>query len=161
MIASCACGKVELEVIGAPILTAACHCDDCQAGAREIEALPGARPFRDAHGGTPMSLYRRDRFRVVRGAEFLHPRKLRPKTLTNRVVATCCNSAMFVSFDRGLHWTSVFSAAFVGDPPPLDMRVNTRFAVDPVPDDVPSYAGAPLEFVWKLVRARIAMLFTS
>jgi hypothetical protein len=158
MIARCACGSVEIEMTGAPILTAACYCDDCQAGAREIEALPNARPFRDPHGGTPMSLYRKDRVRVIRGASFLHARKLRPKTLTNRVVATCCNSAMFVSFDRGPHWTSVFSTAFDGDAPPLEMRVNTGFAPGPVPDDVPSYSGAPFGFVWKLVRARIEML---
>lgn len=33
-IARCACGSIELEVIGSPILGAACYCDDCQEGAR-------------------------------------------------------------------------------------------------------------------------------
>ncbi len=99
---------------GAPILTAACYCDDCQAGAEKLEALPGARPFHDADGGTWMALYRKDRHRVVRGAERLERTKLKPKSGTNRVVARCCNSAMLVDFDGGPHWISIYRPGYAG-----------------------------------------------
>jgi hypothetical protein len=54
--AQCSCGSVELEIIGAPIISVVCYCDDCQEGARQIEALPNARPVRDPDGGTIRSL---------------------------------------------------------------------------------------------------------
>lgn len=47
MIARCAGGSVEYEAAGNPILGVACYCDDCQEGARRVEALPGAPPVRD------------------------------------------------------------------------------------------------------------------
>src|SRR5690606_14860384 len=101
----CACGQVRLAVAGAPIVTAACYCDDCQAGAAMIEALPEARPFRDADGGTYMALYRKDRYRVLAGDERLVRMKLREKSLTVRVGVTCCNSA----------WRAGFGAGGIGD----------------------------------------------
>jgi hypothetical protein len=39
---SCTCGKVQIEVTGAPILTAECCCNSCRAGGDRIEQLPGA-----------------------------------------------------------------------------------------------------------------------
>lgn len=100
----CSCGKVEVELIGAPIACAACYCRDCDAGARRIEALPNAGPVRDADGATSYVLYRKDRVRCSNGAQLLRGSKLNEKSITNRVIATCCNSAMFVNFDRGPHW---------------------------------------------------------
>lgn len=43
------------------------------------------------------------------------------------------------------------------------MRLNTRFAPAGVamPDDVPAYATFPFGFVWRLVVARVAMMFGS
>ena len=159
-IVSCACGQVRLAVAGAPIVTAACYCDDCQAGAAMIEALPEARPFRDADGGTYMALYRKDRYRVLVGDERLVRMKLREKSLTNRVVATCCNSAMLADFDAGPHWISIYRPGYDGAAPPLEMRLQTRFAPEPaqIPRDVPSYRRFPLQFVGRLIAARIAML---
>ena len=49
----CRCGEVEIEIIGPPILAAACHCDDCQAGAKLLEALPDAPRLLDGFAGTP------------------------------------------------------------------------------------------------------------
>ena len=57
--------------------------------------------------------------------------KIRMESATTRVVAACCNSAMFLNFEKG-HWFSV-------------------------PSDVPSYSSFPFRFVAKLVAARIAM----
>jgi hypothetical protein len=158
---SCACGEVRIVVSGAPIVTAACYCDDCQAGAAQIEALPGARAIKDADGGTWSALYREDRVRVVQGVERLTRVKLRAKTPTNRVVATCCNSAMMVDFDRGPHWVAMYRPGYEGPKPPLEMRLQTRFAPDPraLPrDGVPGYRMFPLRFIGRLLAARVAML---
>jgi hypothetical protein len=158
--ARCSCGSVELEAIGSPIVGAACYCGDCQEGARQIEALPNAGPVQDQDGGTAYLLYRKDRVRYLRGAQFLQGYKIKEKSATNRVVATCCNSAMLLNFDGGPHWVSLYRARFVGDVPPLQMRINTKFKPvnSVVPNDVPAYSSFPLKFVGKLIAAKVAML---
>jgi hypothetical protein len=155
----CRCGEVEIEIVGEPILVAACHCDDCQAGAKMIEALPGAPRLLDEYAGTPSPLYRRDRVRVRQGEDHLRRLKLRPNSPTNRVVAGCCNTPLMVTFDNALHWTPVYFALLGDAAPKLEMRVNTRFIPKGLahPTDVPSYRTFPISFVWKLVAARIAM----
>ena len=160
LIVRCRCGEVEIELAGSPILVAACHCDDCQAGAALIAALPGATPVLDAYAGTPSVLYRKDRVQVRRGGERLKRLKLRPNSPTNRVVAGCCNTPLMVTFDNALHWIPVYPT-LVGDAaPPLEMRVNTRYIPDglPQPHDVPSYRHFPLRFVLTLIAARIGMI---
>ncbi len=160
MIARCACGSVEYEATGDPILGVACYCDDCQEGARRIEALPGAPPVRDPDGGVSYILYRKDRFRCTKGGDRLQSHKMRPKTDTNRVVASCCNSAMAMTFDDSKHWVPVIRAR-LSDPPPVDMRICTKFAADAaaIPRDVPAYPGFSVRFIWKLLGSRLAMLF--
>jgi hypothetical protein len=158
--ARCSCGSVELEARGAPILSAACCCDDCQQGARQLEQLPNAPPVCDPDAGTAYLLYRKDRMKCSKGSERLRDYRLTKESRTRRVVATCCNSAMFLDFERG-HWFSVYRARFGGAVPRLQMRVQTRFLPPAahVPGDVPSYSRIPLKFIVKLVAARIAMLF--
>ena len=160
MTASCSCGSVELEATGAPIASVVCYCDDCQEGSRKIEALPNARPVQDSDGGTAYILYRKDRVKCSRGALLLKSHKISEKSATNRVVATCCNSAMVMKFDDARHWVSMYRARFQGDIPPLEMRICTKFkpANGDVPRDVPSYPTFPLKFLAKLLAARIAML---
>jgi hypothetical protein len=160
VIASCSCGSVELEAIGAPITSLVCYCDDCQEGARQIEALPNARPVRDPDGGTAYIVYRKDRVKCSKGAPLLRSHKIGEKSATNRVVASCCNSAMLLNFDDGKHWVDVYRARVRGDIPPLQMRVCAKFKPENinVPSDVRGYAGYPLKFLAKLLAARIAML---
>ncbi|MBL0692244.1 DUF6151 family protein [Comamonas sp. JC664] len=155
----CACGRVVLETTGAPLLTACCYCDDCQEGARRIEALPGAPAVLTADGGTELVLYRKDRVRCARGAELLRPLKLQEQSVTNRFVATCCDTAMYLGFDKGPHWVSVYRTRFADAAPPIQLRVQTKFrpANSPLPDSVPTYPGYPLRFMVKLVGARLAM----
>ncbi|NVJ06898.1 hypothetical protein HUW63_16810 [Myxococcus sp. AM001] len=155
----CACGSVEVEARGEPIMTAACYCDDCQEGARRIEALPDARPVLSPDGGTEYVLYRKDRVRCEQGAELLRPHKLQEQSGSHRVVATCCNTAMFLGFDRGPHWVSVYRARFQQPAPPVEARVQTKFkpASVTLPTDVPSYPSYPLGFMLKLVGAQVAM----
>jgi hypothetical protein len=160
MTATCSCGGVELKAFGRPIVSTVCYCDDCRKGADLIEALPGAGSVRDPDGGTAHILYRKDRIACARGAELLKPCKLEETSVTNRVVAACCNAAMIMNFDRGPHWVSAYRARFRGDLPPLQLRVCTRSRPDGVvlPDDVPSSRGYPPAFVVKLLASRLAML---
>lgn len=158
---TCACGRVELEARGTPILCAACYCDDCQEAGRRIEALPGAPPVKGADSGTEYVVYRKDRVRYTRGAELLQRQKLREGSTTNRWVAGCCNSAMSLDFDDAKHWVDVYRVRLTGEKPPLEMRVSTRFkpAGAALPADVPQYPGYPFKFIAKLIGARFAMLF--
>ena len=158
-IARCSCGSVELETTGAPILGATCYCDDCQEAGRQIEQLRNAPRVLDQNGGTDFLLYRKDRLKYIKGAELLLDHKLKEGSSTRRVVATCCNSPMFLDFQKG-HWFTVYRGRFAGDVPPLQMRVQTksRTSVTDGPSDIPSYAGYPPKFMLKLVAAKLAML---
>ena len=158
--ASCACGRVGLELHGTPIGSVVCYCDDCQAGARQIEALPGAPKVQGLDGGTGYVVYRRDRVSRARGGDLLKPLKIRSASATNRMVASCCNSAMLLCFDDWKHWIDVYRERIGTHPPPASMRVCTRFApryVD-IPADVPCYPGYPPRLLAKLMGARLAML---
>lgn len=155
----CKCGNVEYEAVGTPILSVICYCDDCQEAAHRIEALLGAPPVLSKDGGIFYQLYRKDRFRCVRGQSFLHDMRLRETSRTKRVIAHCCNSALFLDFEKG-HWLSVYSARFVEVPPPAQMHIQTKFKPQDMqcPNDVPVYATFPFRFVMKLIMTRIAML---
>lgn len=159
----CACGRVAFQADGAPILSAICYCEDCQAAAREIEALPGAVPVADADGGTAYVLYRKDRVRCIKGAELLTRRKLREASATNRAVASCCNSAVLLDFDDSKHWVDLYHARIMAKAPPVEMRVQTSFVREGVvlPKDKPVYPGYPARFILKLLAARLAMLFRA
>ncbi len=158
--ASCSCGNVEIKAFGAPIVSSVCYCDDCQKGARQIEALPGAGPVLDPDGGTAYILYRKDRIECSKGRALLKNYKLKDSSPTNRVVATCCNSAMFLSFDKGPFWVSAYRARFRGDLPPLQMRICTKFKPEGVslPNDIPSYRSFPPSLMAKLLTSWAAML---
>ena len=160
MTALCSCRQVELKVRGAPIATNVCYCEDCQAGADRIERLPHARPVRDADGGTAYVLFRKDRVVCTKGATFLKCYKIAENSATNRVVASCCNSAMFMSFDRGPHWISLYRQQLQGTLPDLQMRVFTKYRLGgmALPDDILSYRGIPLRLAAQLLFSRVAML---
>jgi hypothetical protein len=158
--ATCRCGKVRFETVGAPILTGICYCTSCQQAGRLIEQMPAAPPLLDPDGGTSIVLYRKDRVRCVAGQEYLREHRLKPESATRRVVAACCNSAMFLDFTKG-HWLSMFRNRFATGAPPLDMRVMTaeRRAGVKLADDVPNYPRHSGKFMWKLIAAWIAMGF--
>lgn len=157
--ARCTCGSVEIKAVGDPITSAVCYCESCQEGSRQIEALPHGRPVCDPDGGTAMVLYRKDRVECSKGSQLLRGYKLREGSSTNRVVATCCGSAMYLHFEKG-HWFSVYRAALRGDVPPLEMRVHTkaRPAGIDLPNDVPSSPAYGLKLMAKLFATWIAML---
>jgi hypothetical protein len=157
---NCVCGQVAVEAIGAPIASVICYCDDCQEGARQIRALPNAVSVEDPDGGTAYLAYRKDRLRCLKGASLLRPHKIRENSATNRVIATCCNSAMFMNFDDGKHWVDLYRSRCEGEVLPVQMRICTKFKPDArsMPTDVPHFSRYPLALLAKLVLAKAAML---
>ena len=157
---ACRCGSVAVELRGDPIFAAICYCDDCQAAGHRLEALPDAPPVLGPDGGTPYVLHRRDRVRVVKGADRLTPMKLHDGSPTSRMVASCCNTPMFVGFDRGPFWASLYRDRYGADAPPIEMRVQTRFKPQGVtlPSDLPASRGMPLRAVGRLLAAYAGML---
>jgi hypothetical protein len=158
--ASCRCGKVELQLTGAPIVRAICYCASCQEAGRRHQAAPGADPVLADDGGTDYVLYRKDRVRCVNGGDLLEERRLKPDSPTRRLFAHCCNTAMAADFTKG-HWLSLYRGRLAGDIPPPAMRVMTtnRPAGVTLPDDVPSYPGHSGKFMGKLLLAWLAMGF--
>ena len=158
---SCACGSVVIEALGAPITSVACYCEDCQEGARQIEALPGAPAVQNRDGGTAYLVYRKDRVRYSKGGSLVKNLKIKDKTATNRVTTTCCNSAMLLNFDDGKHWVDLYRSRCLGDVLPIQMRICTKFkpANRDLPTDVPCHSRYPISLVARLVLARAAMLF--
>lgn len=158
--ATCQCSKVKFEAVGSPILTGTCYCTSCQQAGRLIEHMPAAPPLLDPDSGTSMVLYRKDRVQCVAGQEYLREHRLKPESATRRVVATCCNSAMFLDFTKG-HWLSMFRNRFAAGAPLLEMRVMTdeRRAGVVLTDDLPNYPRHSGKFMWKLIAAWIAMGF--
>jgi hypothetical protein len=81
----CRCGKVKLEAVGRPILTASCYCASCQEAGSRFEQLPFAPPVLNPDGGTDYVLYRKDRVQCVTGQEYLEEHRLKPDSPTRRV----------------------------------------------------------------------------
>jgi hypothetical protein len=159
-LAPCRCGKVELEIDGAPILRGICYCASCQEAGRRHHAAPGADSILAEDGGTDYVLYRKDRIRCVKGGDLLDERRLKPDSPTRRIFARCCNTAMFVDFTKG-HWLTIYRGRLPNDMPPATMRVMTAARPQGVtlPDDMANYPGRSGKFMLKLLRAWIAMRF--
>ncbi len=137
-VATCRCGKVKLEAVGRPILTASCYCASCQDAGHRLGRLL------DPDGGTSVVLYRKDRVQCVSGRQHLEEHRLKPDSPTRRVVATCCNSAMFLDFTKG-YWVSIYRN-----------RLPTG-----APEDAPNHRGHSARFMLKLVATWMAMGFRT
>jgi hypothetical protein len=158
--APCRCGKVELEIVGAPILRGICYCASCQEAGRLYRTAPGAESGLAEDAGSDYVLYRKDRVRCSQGGELLEERRLKPDSPTRRMVARCCNTAMFVDFTKG-HWLTIYRGRLPDDIPPATMRVMTAERPKGVilPDDMANYPGRSAKFVLMLLRASIATGF--
>ncbi|BBU59475.1 hypothetical protein KU6B_57400 (plasmid) [Mameliella alba] len=89
--------------------------------------------------------------------------RLMPDSKTRRVVATCCNTPMFLDFTKG-HWLSVYGHLWPADAlPPLDLRTMTRDAPAGVTlrDGVPNLKTHNLRFFARLIGAWAAMGFRT
>jgi hypothetical protein len=160
---ACACGQVRLEVQGAPIVNAECCCNSCRAAGNRLQTLRPALPMLEPNGRTRFVLYRKDRLRFAQGSAHLKEFRLTPGSKTRRVVATCCNSPVFLEFQGG-HWLSLYGGLWpAGTLPALEMRTMTMDlpAGTTVPDDVPNASRQSLSFFARLLSAWIAMGFRS
>jgi hypothetical protein len=95
----------------------------------------------------------------VSGAENLVAYKLHEHASTRRMVASCCNSGMFLKFGPGF-WISSYRLRYSSDLPPIEMRNQTRDrkAEMPIPSDAPSFSRYPMRLFAKLIHARIEKL---
>jgi hypothetical protein len=160
-VARCRCGAVELKATGRPIVANVCYCADCQAAARQIAALSDSSKVADFDGGTEFLLFRKDRIACSKGAEHLRPFRLKDTSATRRMIASCCESAMYMAFDDSRHWVSAFRQRFVGDVPPLEMRICTkaRTSGEPLDQSIPSHASYPSGMMVRLLGSMLAMIF--
>lgn len=114
----------------------------------------------DAFGGTQYVLHRKDRYTVTSGGGLLRPYRLREDSPTRRMVASCCNSPMFLAFDNAQHWITVYRARLQGEAPALQSRIAMKFSnhAGDGPDDVPAYPRFPIALVVRLLLSRARML---
>jgi hypothetical protein len=158
--ARCRCGKVELQIGGAPILRGICYCASCQEAGRRYQAAPGVDSVLAEDGGTDYVIYRKDRVRCVLGGDVLEERRLKPDSPTRRMHARCCNTAMFLDFTKG-HWLAVYRGRLPNNIPPATMRMMTTERPEGVilPDDMANYPRHSGKFMLKLLLAWMAMGF--
>jgi hypothetical protein len=151
--APCRCGKVELEILGAPIFRGICYCASCQEAGRQHQAAPGVDTVLAEDGGTDYVLYRKDRVRCVKGGDLFEERRLKPGSPTRRMYARCCNT-------EG-HWLTVYRGRLPDDIPPASLRMMTAERPDGVilSDDMTNYPGHSGKFMLKLLSAWMAMGF--
>ena len=160
---SCGCGKVSLGVRGTPITSAECLCADCQRAGAVLQVLPGAPLTLNENGATRFVLFRKDRVLCEKGREHLREYRLSKEAKTRRVLASCCNTPVFLEFDNG-HWLSVYGGLWPpAELPALEIRTMTRSRRKDVvlPDDVPNPRTHTFSFYWKLFAAWAAMGFRA
>ena len=153
---ACSCGTVVMELSGPPIMAAECHCASCREAAARLAA-----EATESNGGTRFVLQRKDRARVLRGADRLAAFRLTPDAGTVRVVAACCGSPLWMEM-KGGHWISIYAARFPeGTAPPPELRTMTRDALAPLPDDVPGARTQSAGFMARLAWAWVRMGFRN
>ena len=158
---SCACGKMQLQLEGAPILSAECLCTSCRTAGAQLQALQLARPMLEPNAGTRFVLYRKDRVRFSAGRQNLKEHRLTPRSQTRRVIATCCNTPIFLELERG-HWLSLYANLWPEQTrPAIEMRtmVSDLSDASALTHDVPNAKRQPLSFFTRLIGAWIAMGF--
>lgn len=159
----CACGQTRLELRGNPILVSECLCDSCRDAAARLATLPGARSMLTSYHATPAAEYRKDRVSVLSGSENLKEFRLSPTSGSRRVVATCCNTPMFLEM-KGAHWLSIYLHLWPQESrPKAELRTMAGDLADTsgLPADIPNLKSHTISFYAKLLAAWIAMGFRN
>lgn len=159
----CACGAMRAEVTGRPIAVTECLCDSCREAAERMARLPGARSIVTEIGGTICVEYRKDRVEFLSGHENLKAFRLTPKSGTRRVIATCCNTPVFIEA-KGGHWLSLYGGLWPeGAHPPVQLRTMVGDLPEgtELPDDVPNRKRHSAGFMGRLFLAWAAMGFRN
>ena len=156
---ACRFGEVTLNLTGTPIACVDCCCNSCRAAGLRLQRLPGAQRLLGPHGTTRFVMYRKDRVAFLAGVERLAAFRLSADAGTRRVLATCCNTPLFLELTGG-HWLSLYGGLWPEDArPPLQMRTMVGDLPDPsvLPADVPNLKQHSLRFYARLMKAWIAM----
>jgi hypothetical protein len=160
---ACACGNTRLELKGDPILVSECLCDSCRAAAKRLGGLTGATNILTDYGATPCAEYRKDRVRFLSGQEYLREFRLSADAGSRRVVASCCNTPIFLEM-KGAHWLSVYLHLWPREARP---KAEMRTMVGDLPDasglsnDIPNLKTHSVSFYMKLLWAWISMGFRN
>lgn len=160
---TCRCGQVGVRLQSTPILSVECLCSDCQAAGQAFAAKSGVGPMHRETGVTPFVLYRKDRISFTSGADRLREHRLNKTSKTRRVIASCCNTPIFLELSGG-HWLSLYGTLWPeGARPPLQLRTMTKDAPADaaLTDDVPNPATHTPGFYAKLFGAWMAMGFRN
>lgn len=160
---TCRCGQVRIRLQGAPILSVECLCSDCQTAGQAFATKFGGGLVLLETGATPFVLYRKDRISFTSGVDRLREHRLNKTSKTRRVIASCCDTPIFLELSGG-HWLSLYGALWPdGARPPLQLRTMTKDAPAGVvlTDDVPNPATHMPGFYAKLFGAWMAMGFRN
>jgi hypothetical protein len=126
VVISCLCGAVTMELSGAPLAQLYCHCDDCQA----------------VHGAAyvPASLYPIAATRLVAGQPLLWKRRT-----TIRATCPACGTRVYAE-PPGARMRSFLATLLPATAFRPEFHMQCQFALLPVGDDLPHYAGEPARF---------------
>ena len=156
----CRCGDVRLSVVGPHIATVECLCESCGAAARALEELPGIASILDEKGATAFVMHRKDRVTITAGRDCLKAHRLSAEAGTRRVIATCCNTPIFLEV-KGGHWLSLYRAIWPdAERPAVEMRTMTGERTN-LPSDVPNLKTHSLAFYGRLFAAWAKMGFRN
>lgn len=159
----CHCGQVVLQATEPPIATVECLCTSCRKAGAILTTLPGAPQMPDEKGATCFVMYRKDRVHFVKGMDRLKEFRLSSGASTRRVIATCCNTPVFLEM-KGGHWLSLYANLWPADDMPiLEMRTMTGDLDDSedLPTDVPNLQRHSLSFYARLFSAWVKMGFRN
>lgn len=157
---TCACGQFHLELTGKPFTTAECHCTSCRKAAeRFFKTTRVTAP----NGGTQYALYRKDRVGFPDSLQGLRGHRLSEKAPTRRVVASCCNTPIFLEFQGG-HWLSLYASMWPIEKRPV-MQIRTQTGDAPadaeLDNSLPAGGLTTAGFYAKLLTAWMAMGFKA
>ena len=159
----CACGQTRLELERDPILVSECLCNSCRVAAARLAALPGAKNILTSYGATACAEYRKDRVQFLSGTEHLKEFRLSVDAGSRRVVASCCNTPIFLEL-KGAHWLSIYLHLWPGGTrPAVEIRTMVGDLTDAsnLPDDIPNVKTHTMSFYMKLLGAWIKMGFRN
>lgn len=128
-----------------------------------MQQLDGAPPVLTKYDSTPFVMYRKDRVSFLAGADGLKEFRLSSEATTRRVIASCCNTPVYLEF-KGGHWLSLYGGLWPdGTLPPLEMRTMVSDLPEGavLPNDVPNAKKQSLGFFAKLLAAWVAMGFRN
>ncbi len=160
---TCRCGAVRLTLSGSSIMSSECMCTSCRSASDVFAALPDGIGMTDGKGATHVIIHRADKVACDAGAEHLQQHRLTPDSPTRRILASCCNTPMFLDFEPG-HWVSLYGINWPeNDRPAVEYRMFCNDLTDAsrLSNDVPNGRPMPLGAVWRLASTFALMGFRS